>query len=322
MLRSRLRPYSFGESLVVCSVDREGKVHDLASTGDTVELAAAVEADLLLSLEYALPATIVKRFRRSALLDIDPGLLQSWLAAGYVRIAEYDTYFSIGESIGQPHTDVPDAGIKWLHTPPCVALDQWPSAPPLPGAAFTTVSHWSEEESVQDVNGEWFRNDKRDGFLAMLELPRHTAQPVELAVHLYLHEEDDRRLLLEHGWRLRDPYVVAGTTEDYRRYIQGSLGEFSCVKPSCLRMPVAWISDRTLCYLASGKPAIVQHTGPSRFLPDAEGLFRFRTLEEAAQYLNRAATDYEQQCKLARVLAEQYFDARMVAGDLLGRALA
>jgi hypothetical protein len=84
----------------------------------------------------------------------------------------------------------------------------------------------------------------------------------------------------------------------------------------------AWISDRTLCYLASGKPAVVQYTGPSRFLPDAAGLFRFRDLEEAARYLEMAAADYERQCGLARALAEEYFDARKVVGRVLELALA
>ena len=87
---------------------------------------------------------------------------------------------------------------------------------------------------------------------------------------------------------------------DYQRYVQASQGEFSCAKPSCVRLQNAWVSDRTLCYLASGKPAVVQHTGASRFLPDAEGLFRFRTLEEAAHALSAAQSDYERHGRLAR----------------------
>jgi hypothetical protein len=83
----------------------------------------------------------------------------------------------------------------------------------------------------------------------------------------------------------------------------------------------AWISDRTLCYLASGKPAVVQHTGASRFLPDAEGLFRFRSLEEAARALSTAESDYERYGRLARALAEEYFDAHKVVGRVLERAL-
>jgi hypothetical protein len=101
-----------------------------------------------------------------------------------------------------------------------------------------------------------------------------------------------------------------------------SFGEFSCAKPSYVRLQSAWISDRTLCYLASGKPAVVQHTGPSRFLPGNAGLFRFHDPEEAARCLETAAADYEHQCTLARTLAEEYFDARKVVGSILERALA
>ncbi len=89
-----------------------------------------------------------------------------------------------------------------------------------------------------------------------------------------------------------------------------------------LLLETAWVSDRTLCYLASGKPAIVQHTGSSRFLPDADGLFRFRNAEGAARYLNEAKRDYDRHCRAARRLAEEQFDANRVVAKVLERALA
>ncbi len=121
---------------------------------------------------------------------------------------------------------------------------------------------------------------------------------------------------------MRHSHDVSSTPWEYQDYIQYSLGEFSCVKPSCIRLQNAWVSDRTLCYLASGKPAVVEHTGPSRFLPDAAGLFRFRDVGEAVRCLETAAADYEGQCRLARALAEEYFDAPKVVGSVLERALA
>jgi hypothetical protein len=110
-------------------------------------------------------------------------------------------------------------------------------------------------------------------------------------------------------------------TWDFQRYVQSSRGEFSCAKPSGARLQNAWISDRTLCYLASGKPAVVEHTGPSRFLSDAEGLFRFRDVQQAASYLDAAAADYENQSRLARTLTEEFFDAGKLAGRVLELAL-
>jgi hypothetical protein len=135
-------------------------------------------------------------------------------------------------------------------------------------------------------------------------------------------DNEERRFLEQQGWKIQHAWEVSSTPEQYRTYIQRSRGEFSCVKPSCIRLQNAWISDRTLCYLASGKPAVIQHTGPSRFLPDAAGLFRFRSLEEAARALDAMEADYERQCCLARKLAEEYFDARKVVGSVLERALA
>ena len=150
--------------------------------------------------------------------------------------------------------------------------------------AFSSPAAETGTQWVEDAGG-YYRNDKRSGFEPFLDLPRHTAQPLELALCLADDEGDDRRVLQERGWRVRHAYSVTSTPWDYQGYIQASQGEFSCVKPSCVRLANAWVSDRTLCYLASGKPAVVQHTGPSRFLPDAEGLFRFRDVGEAARCL-------------------------------------
>src|SRR5881398_961880 len=124
------------------------------------------------------------------------------------------------------------------------------------------------------------------------------------------------------GWSLRDAWDVSATPEQYRAYIQRSRGEFSCAKPTYVKLATGWVSDRTACYLASGKPAVVQHTGPSRFLPDADGLFRFRNMDEAARALAQVESDYERHCRLARALAEEYFDARRVVGRMLEQALA
>jgi hypothetical protein len=93
------------------------------------------------------------------------------------------------------------------------------------------------------------------------------------------------------------------------------------VKPSCVRFQNAWISDRTLCYLASGRPALVEDTGPSAFLPNDEGLLRFRDLDEAVAAVERVEADYARQCQAARALAETHFDARKVLASLIDRAL-
>jgi glycosyltransferase involved in cell wall biosynthesis len=144
---------------------------------------------------------------------------------------------------------------------------------------------------------------------------------LEAALCLAEYYEEYRRLMEPRGWRVREAWDVSATPEAYRTYVQRSRGEFSCAKPAYVALETAWVSDRTLCYLASGRPAVVQHTGASRFLPDAGGLFRFRNLEEAAAALNAAEADYERHCRQARALAEEHFDAQRVVARVLERAL-
>src|SRR3989442_11237110 len=122
-------------------------------------------------------------------------------------------------------------------------------------------------------------------------------------------------------WLLREAWDVSSPPGDYRAFARRSRGEWSCAKPSTVALETAWVSDRTLCSLASGRPAVVQHTGPSRILPDADGLFRFKSLDEAARALAAAEADYGRHCRLARALAEEHFDARRVVGRVLERAL-
>jgi hypothetical protein len=281
-----------------------------------------IEADLFLSLRYATRPELAGRFRKTALVDIDPGLLQSWLTKGAIDVPDYNVHFTIGETVGQPGACFPDGSRKWEYTPPCVALDWWVPCPiSAADAPFSTISHWHAHEWMED-GGRVYANDKRTAFLPFLDLPSKTNQPLELAICLAEEDQSEWQMLRERGWRVLHAYKVAATPWDYQRYIQGARGEFSCTKPAYVRLQTAWISDRTLCYLASGKPAIVQHTGPSRFLPETAGLFRFRDIDEAARHLDTAAADYEKQCKLARTLVEEYFDARKVVTRILERVLS
>ncbi|WP_345073935.1 hypothetical protein [Hymenobacter fastidiosus] len=319
ILKSRLVPYGLANEVALCSSTGDALPPEKLGSCLDVESAAAA-TDLLLNQKYALPTTIVNRFKRTALLDIDPGLTQVWLTSGIIRIAPHDVYFTIGETVGQPGARFSDAGRNWHYTPPCVFLEAWPVSPTPAPAVFTTVSHWNMELWETDQDG-LYQNDKRNGFLPFLELPLHTAVKLELAIFLGKDDQQDRQMLEGYGWRVQDSQNIAATPTKYQYYIQKSSGEFSCVKPSCIRQQNAWISDRTLCYLASGKPVVVQHTGPSRFLPDAAGLFRFHTMQEAVRSLEHVAADYNKQSALARSLAEEYFDARKVTAALLEKAL-
>jgi hypothetical protein len=183
------------------------------------------------------------------------------------------------------------------------------------------VSNWDSSDWVVDGD-DVYENTKRVAFLEFADLPRLTSQSLELALFLRTERDMAERTDLEQrGWRIRHSSEVAATPETYQAYIQGSRGEFSCAKRSCMKFQNAWISDRTLCYLASGKPVVVQNTGSSAFLPNGEGMFRFSTLREAADALAAINADYEGHCQAAREIAQTHFDAKRTLKTILNVAL-
>ena len=294
---------------------------EFVNVGSSAGLAVLDKADLLVNFRYQVHPEVVGRVRRSALIDIDPGLLQFWLSHNQLRLASHDKYFTTGEHIGSQR--VPHCGYPWIRIPPVVDTRSWTFDGPPTNDAFTTVTNWFGEW-LTDGSGWLIDNSKRIEFLRIVDLPSRTDQPLELAVCLGENDEDvaDRELLVRNGWRVRHSFQVSRNPQAYREYIRTSRGEFSCVKPSCLFFQNAWISDRTLCYLASGRPAVVQHTGPSSYLPNGDGLFRFTTVDEAVAAFELINSDYDYQCDAARQLAERYFDAEAVARIVLEAALA
>jgi hypothetical protein len=281
-------------------------------------------ADLLLNFHYRMDPRLLGWVRgRTALVDIDPGLLQFWMSTGQITAAPHDCYLTTGETVGTPGSPIPDCGLPWIRMRPLVCLELWPFTHTPRARAFTTVSSWASADWLAtQVNGRTVlrENTKRLAFLQFVDLPLHTSQQLELALYLVADHEDDQRdraQLLRHGWRVCDSRQVAGTPQAYRRYVQRSRGEFSCAKASCMEFQNAWISDRTLCYLASGKPVVVQHTGPSTYLPDGAGMFRFTSAAEAVQALEEINADYARHCEAARAIVETHFDAKRVLERVL-----
>jgi hypothetical protein len=315
-LKARLAPFNLDSALALVTAGGTS----VADAEDTGCLGAdeAASAELLFDLRYDLPASLVKRFRRTAFLDIDPGILQLAMSRGHVNAAPHDVYFTIGETVGQPGSRVPWSGLDWVHVPPCVSTEDWPASPPPPDSAFTTVSHWEMNEWIVEDDGSFYKNDKRSAFLPFVELPRRVATPLELAIHLGGNEAE-RHMLEAHGWRVREAHEVASQPWDFQRYVRCSRGEFGCAKPAYVKMQTSWISDRSLCYLASGRPVIVQNTGPSRYLSGREGVLRFETVDEAIECFREIDVDYRGHCAAARALTEEHFSASRVAATVLGR---
>ncbi|HKA59884.1 MAG TPA: hypothetical protein VKD28_14780 [Gemmatimonadales bacterium] len=318
-LRERLAAFGLSDELSLYVMNEPAaKIPPEVAQG-AMNLDAASEADLFLNLWHSTPAAVVQRFRRTAFIDTDPGLLQVWMTRGDIQVPPHDIHFTIGETVGRQDALFPDCGRRWLYTPPPVFLPAWPVQSPDAASAYTTVAHWWG--GTFEYNGTVFQDAKRISFKEFADLPAHTSASLELAVCLGTAGAGCRGLLEPRGWRVREAWDVTATPEQYRTYVQRSRGEFSCAKPSTIALQTAWISDRSLCYLASGKPVIVQHTGPSRILPDAAGFFRFRTLREAADALAAAEADYERHSREARALVAEHFDAQRVVPRVLERAL-
>ena len=215
-LRSRLAPFGLHERIALSSTSREPLTAE--ATAGSLDLDAAAEADLFLDIAYA-PAHIVERFRRSAMLDIDPGLCQLWVSRGQIDLPRHDVYLTIGETVGRPEARFPDCGVEWRHITPCIALNWWPVSREADRAPFTTVSNWIMYDYWVDDDNGGYPNDKRTGFLPFLDLPRYTSQPLELALSLGGAEEE-RHDLERRGWRVREAHEIVANPQDYQRYIQ------------------------------------------------------------------------------------------------------
>jgi hypothetical protein len=321
----RMRRFGFEKRVLLYTIgESENGPIDYISTTRAEAEAVLRRADLLLNFHYGIDPRMLAAVRRTALVDIDPGLSQHWISIGQIVAPRHDVYFTIGETVGTPAARFPDCGVEWVHIRPPVCLDFWPVVSGEGRDAFTTVAGWWSGKWVKMIeNGqEVLRdNNKRVAFLEYLTLPGMTRQPLELALLMGRRDGDERQHLEKHGWRIRDAREAAGSPEAYRAYIQSSRGEWSACKPSCIWFQNAWVSDRTACYLASGKPVVVEHTGASAFLPNGEGMFRFTSLEEAAAALEAVNADYKRHCRAAREIAETYFDAEQILGRIVNETL-
>jgi len=303
ILRAALRPFGLDNNLVVDFLG-EDPTHQLREAG-LPSLETLGPFDLLVDLRYDLPQRLFLNFRRKVLINIDPGLYEQALAGGGYPQPTHDLLFSIGESAGKYN------GRNWIYTQPCVYLDEWPFVEGARDAPWTTVAHWWTPDTYYD--------SKREGFKPFMSIPSKVDTRFELALSIGDKEEQER--IESYGFTVHDPYKILTTTSAYRTLIQKSAGEFSCAKPPYVKLQTAWVSDRTLCYLATGRPCIVQNTGPSHFLPNNKGLHRFSDFNGAVKAFETVLANYESESNEARVLAEEFFDAHKVCGALLARAL-
>jgi hypothetical protein len=280
------------------------------------DLWARARDGVLLNMSHGVPKSLRERFGRCALFDVDPGQFQLWARQVDMGIGTHDAYVTIGQNLGADDCPVPLDGVPWRRIWPAVHLPAWPQLEAEPGSRYTTVTQWWNEGWTV-LGQEILEGSKRASFLRVLGLPRRVPVPLELAAAMHPGDTDDVRRLTDHGWHLTDPDVVAGSPHAFRRYVQRSRGEFSCAKPSYVRTRPGWISDRSVCYLASGRPCVVESTGAERHLPDSSALRFFATEDEAVEQLRAIEVDYPAASRAARAMAEDVFATRVVVPQLL-----
>jgi hypothetical protein len=249
--------------------------------------------------------------------------------AAQVRVAKSDQktinfldphthFFTFGESVGRPECSVPVARYTWQPTSQPVYLDIWrpePSAPP--GRCYTTITTWHNKGEGLEWQGEHYYWTKDREFRKFLDLPRHRAVPMEMAASV---DDSVRSLLHEHGWANVDSLPISSDVDAYRRYIQSSRAEFTVARDQYVRPRTGWFSDRTVCYLAAGRPAITQATGFEDHMPTGRGLFAFRTMDDILTAIDSIESDYPGHCRAALEVAESHFGSDVILKSLLARA--
>jgi hypothetical protein len=278
----------------------------------------ARDADLLVNISGYLPANSpLLQVPRRAYIDVDPGFTQIWAQEWDMGVNRHNFFFTVGQNVGRPEFKIPTRGVNWTPALPPVVLDQWPAYVDDRCQRFSTVADWRAPQSA-GFEGEVY-GAKREEFLRFLRLPLQVKQRIEIALCIHPSEHEDLRALVEHRWQLCDPCLWAGDPFSYREFIRYSRAEFSVAKSGYVKSNSGWVSDRTACYLASGKPALVQSTGFEGRLPTGKGLLTFRTPEEAVAGVAAINDDYLAHCAAARELAEKYFNSDVVLASVLER---
>ena len=298
----------------------------LADSHETSELTYAAmrrvvgSADLLINVSGMLTdANLLSAVGTRVYLDLDPAFIQLWQAVQGIdmRMEGHTHFVTVGLRIGQPDCDVPDCGRVWITTPQPVVLEHWPAARQTPDDVFTTIGNWRGYGSIEH-NGIFY-GQKAHSLRRIIELPRCTSQRIVLALSIHEGEIRDLASLSENGWSAIDPAQVAGNPSTYRQFIQRSKAELGIVKSGYVASRCGWFSDRSACYLASGRPVLTEDTGFSPIVPRGQGLLTFRGMDDAVAGIDAINSDYSRHSQAARDIAETIFDSDRVLMSLLER---
>lgn len=255
--------------------------------------------------------------RRRAFIDVDPGFTQIAIANGDVGLAEgiarAERRFTYAQRHGATDCAIPDEGGPWLKTRPPVFLPEWPVTDSA-ATHFTSVMRWQGFKEVTHRGVNYGQRDKE--FPRYFDLPQRTSQTFLIA-HMGIKPGE----LTQRGWEAAPGEIVSRTPQSYREFIQQSRAEFSVPKNGYVAMRGGWFSDRSVCYLASGRPVVIEDTGLADWLPVGEGLLTFGDPESALHRIEQVNSDYERHRGAARRLAEEHFTTDKVLPALLEAAM-
>lgn len=308
----------------MASVGLEGSYALLLDDGETIGLSRAGalarlgRSDLLLDFNgFLADEELLAAAPRRVFFDIDPGFAQMWSELGLTEmLAGHDAFATVGLNLGGPGCKVPTGGREWVTTTQPVLLERWPAV--AGGAAFTSVGSWRGPFGPVEFDGVSYGLRAHE-FRRFAELPRRCQAPFEIALDIDPADAADTGRLREGGWGLADAAAIGADLDTYRTYLQGSLAEISIAKGMYVRSRGGWFSDRSACYLASGKPVLAQETGFGDYLPLGEGLLSFEDVDGAAAGAEAILAAPERQARAAREIAAEHFDSRKVLPTLLER---
>jgi len=271
------------------------------------------DADAIINLCGATePRQEHERSRCLVYLETDPGVMQLELKRKIPTTTAFakshKLFFTYCYNIGAADCLLPTAGLQWHPTRPPVNLEQWrPGVGAAEPAAFTTVGTWQNSGSDMEIAGETYYWSKHLNFRKVLEVAARAHQPIEIATNLAGGADYERAIA--GGFSLTPAVPMSLDVDAYREYISRSRGEFTVAKDIYVRPRTGWFSDRTVCYLAAGRPVVTQRTGFEKFIPTGAGLLGFDTPDEAVDAIGEINADYPRHARAAREIAVEYFDA-------------
>ena len=286
---------------------------DMASIVADADLFLNVSGSCLLRDEYT-------HSKRKVLIDTDPGWNHfvnypkwdkspGWQGAQSFR--NHDHFLTYAENIGQADCLLPSLDLQWKRTRPLVVMDAW--QPQAPAEKWTTVLTWNNFRKPIEYQGKVYGTKEME-FCKVESLPGRVPAKLEMAVG---GGDAPREQWRKAGWSVVDSHAVSQNAKDYRDYIQSSRGEFSVAKNVYVAARSGWFSCRSICYMAAGRPVVVQDTGFSNFIPTGEGVIAFANLDEAVKGIEKVEENYEYHCKAAQNIARDHFSSEVVLKQLL-----